>query len=140
MLKVILDTNFLFIPFQFNVDIFIEIDRIIEEKYELFILKETLDELDFLIEKEKGKNKQNAVLAKKLAMSKNIPVLDVSKQKDLYITDISKNNKVDDLLVALSDKDHLVATLDLELKKRIRKKGSKILYLRSKDHLEIGGL
>ena len=45
MKKIILDTNFLLIPAQFKVDIFDEIDRIMIEKYQLFVLDKTIDEL-----------------------------------------------------------------------------------------------
>ena len=45
MAKIILDTNFLMIPAQFNVDIFSEIHRICDFKYELYIIDKTIDEL-----------------------------------------------------------------------------------------------
>ena len=58
MKKIILDTNFLLIPSQFNVDIFTEIDRICLFKYKLCVLDETINELNSIIEKQKGKKQR----------------------------------------------------------------------------------
>ena len=46
-MKIILDTNFLMIPSMFKVDIFSEIERICDFKYELCIVDKTLDEKEF---------------------------------------------------------------------------------------------
>ena len=45
MKTIILDTNFLMIPYKFKVDIFTEVDRLLTEEYSLNILDKTLDEL-----------------------------------------------------------------------------------------------
>ena len=121
--KIILDTNFLLIPYQFKVDIFSEIDRIILEKYQLYILDKTLDELEKIVKdkEQKGKNK----LAAKLALL-------LVKAKDVKIIKTKKDKLVDDLIVELADKDTIVCTQDTELKKRLP---CKIITLRQKKKL-----
>ena len=49
MKKIILDTNFLLIPAQFNVDIFSEIERICDFQYQLCIVDKTLSELILVV-------------------------------------------------------------------------------------------
>lgn len=133
MYNVVLDTNFLMIPFQFKIDIFKELDRILDDNYKLFILEDQIDELNNIINNQK-KDKNNAKLALEYIRIKNINIL---KQKDLYITNFSKTNKVDDILVYISKDDYIVATSDKELKKRIKENKKKIITLRSKSYLSI---
>ena len=46
MLHIILDANFIVVPFQFRVDIFREIERLVPQKRELLTLSSVLKELD----------------------------------------------------------------------------------------------
>ena len=55
--NIIFDTNFLFITFQFKIDLIDEIKRVINKKSRFFIYKSTLDELDNLSQKKKPKAK-----------------------------------------------------------------------------------
>ena len=50
---IIFDTNFLFVTFQFNVDIISEMRRVIGSKYSLFIYEGTIDELKSVERKKK---------------------------------------------------------------------------------------
>jgi len=121
MKKIILDTNFLLIPAQFKVDIFDEIDRIILEKYELFVLDKTIDELNKIIndKKQKLRNRKAAKLGLQLLKSKKVKI--IKTREDLL---------VDDLIVKL--KGYIVATQDIGLKNRIK---GKIITLRAKKKL-----
>jgi rRNA-processing protein FCF1 len=125
MKKIILDTNFLTIPYQFNIDIFEEIDRIIEENYEVMTLDGVVRELKALM-KAKGKNAVAAKLGLELIKKKNIKIIN-TKEKNVDIT-----------IVAISDKDTIVATNDRNLRKKLKNKNIKTLYLRSKKRLEMG--
>ena len=128
-MKIILDTNFLLIPAQFKVDIFTEINRIMEQKYEICIVDKTLDELEDIIQKQKGKNKAAALLAKKLVKNKNICILKTDKLKN-----------VDQILLEKANKSTFFAgTQDMMLKRRLKNKGIKIITLRQKKHLIIEG-
>ncbi|MBW2977420.1 hypothetical protein KY331_01100 [Candidatus Woesearchaeota archaeon] len=119
--KILLDTNFLLIPTQFKVDIFSEIDRIMLEKYQLFVLDKTIDELKKITadKKQKLKNRKAAKLGLQILKTKKVKIL---KTKE----DLS----VDDLIAKL--KGYVVATQDIGLKKRIK---GKIITLRAKKKL-----
>jgi rRNA-processing protein FCF1 len=120
MQKILLDTNFLLIPFQFNVDIFAEIDRIILGSYKIYVLDKTIDELNSIIDdkEQKVRDRQAAKLGLQLIKAKKVSIIK------------TKQGAVDDLIAA--QKDYIVATQDLGLKKRI--KGKKIV-LRAKKKL-----
>ena len=126
MKKIILDTNFLLIPFQFNVDIFAEIDRICVFKYKVYVLDKTIDELNKITKdkKQSGKNKLAAKLALQLLKAKNVNIIKTTK--DLL---------VDDLLVEIADKNTIIATQDIELKRKLKKKRIKLIILRAKKRL-----
>ena len=57
MKKIILDTDFLIHCATAKIDYVVEIRKILDFKYELFIIDKTIDELDSLIERKKGKVK-----------------------------------------------------------------------------------
>ena len=124
MKKIILDTNFVLIPAQFNVDIFSEIDRICDFRYSLHVLDKTFDELKNIIEKQRGKHKQAALLALKLLKAKKVKVIKTKEDKN-----------VDELLIDLArNEDVIVATQDKLLKKRLKKP---MITLRQKKYLKI---
>jgi len=129
MKKILLDTNFLLIPIEFGVDIFSEIDRICNFNYKLHILDKTIDELNNIIEKQKGKNKGSAKFALKLVKLKKINII---KTKEKLTTDeliIKKANK----------KEFIVATQDKFLKKQLKLKNIPLIILRQKKTLILEG-
>ena len=126
MMKILLDTNFLLIPAQFKVDIFLEIERITGDSYKICILEQTIDELNSIIEKQSGKNKDAAKLA-----------LQLIKQKDLNTIKNSQKGIVDDIILDIVDNSYIVATQDKELKNKLKDKKIKIITLRAKKYLVI---
>ncbi len=125
-MKIILDTNFLLIPAQFNIDIFTQIDKLILKNYKLYVLDKTIDELNKIIsnKKQSGKNKTAAKLALQLLKAKNVNIIKTTK--DLL---------VDDLIVEIAGKDTVIATQDMELKRKLKKKHIKLIILRAKKKL-----
>ena len=124
MKKIILDTNFLLIPGLFKIDIFSEIKKIANFPYKIYIIDGTVGELRRIVEDKnaKVKDRTNAKIGLELIEAKNISKIE------------SKNN-VDDAIVDFSDKETIVATSDKELKRRLRKKGVRIINLRKKQYL-----
>lgn len=122
--KILLDTNFLLIPAQFGVDIYSEINRIMLDKYELYVLDKTLAELDELTKKGRGKDKAAAKLAR--------AILEVKKPKTLKTT---SKDYVDKVILGLDG--YIVATQDKALKTKLKEKGVKTIVLRQKTHLII---
>ncbi|MBN2141833.1 DUF188 domain-containing protein [Candidatus Woesearchaeota archaeon] len=127
--KVIIDTNFLLIPGQFKVDIFSEIDRILDVPYELCVVEKTMDELQRLIMSLPPKDKFAAKLGKVLAEQKHLKRVGISKGRE----------SADDDIVSFSDKNTYVATQDAILRKRVREKGAKVIGLRQKKYLTVMG-
>ncbi|MBU0756825.1 MAG: PIN domain-containing protein [Nanoarchaeota archaeon] len=139
MLKIILDTNFLLIPFTVNVDIFRELERIIDEPYEVIVLEKSLDELENITKTGNGKEKLAAKLAFQLIKKKGVKVISFphEKQKSLYTpANSQKHIIVDDLILAFADEKTIVATQDKGLKKRLKDKGIRQIILRKKQYLE----
>ena len=122
MKKIILDTNFLLIPYQFKVDIFEEIERTADFNYSLNVLDKTIDELNKIIDEQKGKHKEAAKLALSLIKNKNIKKIK------------TKEGLVDDLQL---EQDAIVATQDKELINRLKQAKKKVIQLRQKKYLII---
>ena len=141
MKKILLDTNFLLIPYQFKVDIFSEIDRIILEKYQICILDKTIDELNKIIrdKEQKLKNRLAATLALQLVKAKDVKIIKTKLsnksekgfevQKELQRQDKS----VDDIIAEL--KGYIIATQDILLRKRLKHLKKGIITLRQKKYL-----
>lgn len=124
--EVVIDTNFFMVPFQFNVDIIDELEKALPS-YKLTTPIFVINELKGLKRNNKGKIRLNADLALKLANSSNIEIKDIS---------LVNNETVDDALLRVSE---VLATNDIELKKRARKKGITVAYLRQKKYIVIDG-
>ena len=75
MKRIILDTNFLLIPAQFKVDIFSEIQRIADFKYQLYILDKTITELKKIQKEQRGKHKRAAKLGLDLIKKKKVKII-----------------------------------------------------------------
>lgn len=123
-MKIILDANFFLIPANFKVDVFEELDRIIEGSCEVFTIKPVVRELRGLA-REKGKDARAARVGLQLLEKKAIKVLK-TKEKD-----------ADRAIIKMPD-DFVVATLDVELRKKLLKTGKKVIYLRAKKYLVLG--
>jgi uncharacterized protein len=137
MKRVIVDTNMLLVPGQFKVDIFTELDRIMEEPYEIAILKGTLDELQ-KIALSKGQDGQAAKLGMMLVehqRKRDFAASSTSNCKGLKIIQGS-NQYVDDAIVEIAE-DEFVATNDSGLKRRLLEKGVRVIYLKQSQHLAI---
>lgn len=127
MKHIILDTNFLLIPAQFKVDIFSEIERVMEEPYDVCIVDKTIDELKSLKIKASGKDKRAADLALQLIKAKKVRHLKTEK-----------NLNTDKLIVKLAKSpDYIVATQDMDLKRILKENKVQIIILRQKKHLKL---
>ena len=122
--KIILDTNFLLIPQQFKIDIFSEIKRIADFKYDLYIVDKTIDELKKIIDsRQKQKNKLAAKIA--LQLIKKYKIKKIKTQE----------NNVDNAILKTANKNYLVATQDKLLKSKLKKKSIPLIVLRQKSYL-----
>ena len=124
--EVVIDTNFFMVPFQFNVDIITELEKILPS-YKLTTPSFVINELKGLKNNNKGKVRLNANLALKLANSSKIEIKDIS---------LLENETVDDALLRVSE---VLATNDIELKNRAKDKGITVAYLRQKRYIAVEG-
>jgi len=128
-IKVILDSNFLMIPFQFNLDIFQEIEYLLQKKVDFVVPSAVKNELT-VISSRGGEGAPEASLA--LQLASRCRVVEVN---------LDQGETVDDAIVKASRKlGAVVATTDIELKKRLRDINVPVVYLREKSKLEIEGV
>jgi rRNA-processing protein FCF1 len=128
-LKVVLDANFLFVPSQFQVDIFEELANLLNQSFKLILLSSTLMELQGLAESDSPKERKQAQLALKLAEK----CLVVPVEKGLGET-------YDDVIVRVAAEwKSPVATNDRELRRRMRTLGLPVIFLREKRRLMLEG-
>jgi len=125
--KVIIDTNFLMIPGTLMVDIFSELERIMEYPYELCYVDRSIEELNKLAVFSKEKERLAAKLAIVLIRQKSLKSLPSSKE----------DKSVDDTIVRYADKDSYVATQDKALKERVKGKKARAVVLRQKKYLVV---
>jgi len=128
-IKVILDSNFLMIPFQFNIDIFQEIEYLLQKKVDFVVPSAVKSELTG-ISSRGGEGAPEASLALQLA----------SRCRVVEVT-LEPQETVDDAIVKASQKlGAVVATTDIDLKKRLRDINVPVVYLREKSKLEVEGV
>ena len=129
MIMVIFDSNFLFIPSQFQLDVFEELTNILGQRFEPVLLSPTYRELLKIAEEGSPKMRRQASLALKLAEK----CLLIHIEKDQEETH-------DDVIVRVAAEWRCpVATNDRELRKRLRNRGIPVIFLRQRSRLELEG-
>jgi len=128
-LKVILDSNAFFVPLQFKIDIFKELENLLNTNFEPVLLSPIKNELETMAKKGSPKMRKLASYAIELA------------EKCVYLeVDESLLSSPDDAIVEVARKKHyLVFTNDRELRKRLRDISVSVIYVRQKSRLEIDG-
>jgi rRNA-processing protein FCF1 len=129
-LKVILDSNALFVPLQFKIDVFSDLKRLLNRSYELILLSSVKRELEALARKGSPKIRKNASYALKLA------------EKCRYVeVDFPASMLTDDVIVKIAEEwKSPVFTNDRQLKQRLRDISVPVIYVRQKSRLEIDGM
>lgn len=128
-IKVILDSNFLFIPSKFQIDIFEGLMTLLNQRFELILLSSTYNELLIISEKGSPSMRKKAALALKLAGKCSI----VNVKKGMEETH-------DNVILRIASKwQCLVATNDRELRKKLRNRGIPVIFMRGKSRLELEG-
>ncbi len=129
--RIILDTNFLLIPGQFNVDIFAEMTRVCNFKCEFMVVPETVLELEGIV------RSQNASASDKRAAKLAIQLI------EKYVVKVTPNRKVfkraDEAILAVADKNTIVATQDRDLREKLKANKTSLIILRQKKYLMLLG-
>ena len=120
---VVLDTNILLVPYQFGVDVLEEIKRILPG-VKVYTIPQVVREV-----KKLARGSLHERLGARIAerLLERIKVLDVDPEIP-----------TDRMLVHLAKEGYVIATNDRELRRRIREVGGYSIYLREKNHLELG--
>jgi len=126
MKTVLADTNFLVECAKHKIDIHSELTRVLDFSFEVAILDRTMEELDTIIARGKKEGLQ-AKLAKTILMTKHVTVIPTT------------GGHTDNLLLDMADENHMIATMDKELKRKLKKKGQSVVIIRGKDKLEVIG-
>ena len=127
--KIMLDTNFLFVPSQFHLDIFEELNRLYGQRIEPLILSSTFEELQKLAKSHSVKKSKQAMLGLKLA------------EKCCVVKIERKNGESnDDVILQIAvEMKCAVATNDRELRRKLRNFGLPVVFLRQKSTLAVDG-
>lgn len=122
-ITIILDTNFLMIPELHGVDIFSELDRIIDADYDLIIPEVVIGELENI--------EKNGELSERKAARVG---LELSSRAERIESEEPADKEI--LRLAQDRENSAVATNDSRLQKLLRDRGVPIIFLRQKSHLE----
>jgi len=128
-LKVILDSNALFVPLQFNIDIFEELKSLLNRNFELVLLPSVKRELETIALRGKLQTRKRATIA-----------LQLTERCTLLKTDSDKEDSADDsVLQAARQYGYPVFTNDRQLRNRLRDINVPVIYVRQKSRLAIDG-
>ena len=121
---IIFDTNFLFVTFEFKIDVLYEIERLIGNKHTFYIYEGTISEL-LNIERKREKNK------------KYLPLIVTMIHKYGFKIIRSNQKYIDDQLIENLHNKVIIATNDKELRHKIWDNNEKVIYMRQTSYLEI---
>lgn len=137
---VIVDSNFILLPFQFKIDYFFEIRQILEGKLTFIIFQQILNELE--------SKKRRDPKATKFRRFLESGLLYLEKNNDKYpieiIEEVKNNNETtDDFLLKkanelkIKDNSVYLATNDSELRRKAHSQLINTIFLRQKKYLSI---
>ncbi len=128
--KVILDSNALFVPFEFKLDIFSEVKQLLNRNVDFILLSPVKRELELLSANGSPKIRREAAYALKLA----------EKCKYVAVEEQEKLSTDDAIVKVAKAWSSPVFTNDKELRRKLRDISVPVIYLRQKSRLEIDGL
>ena len=113
---------------QLGIDVVEELKLLLPSYYDLIVPSIVIDELVSLKKKVKGKDKIACSIA-----------LEIAQSGAFIIDDIDKTDHVDNLLLNLCTDRDVLCTNDKILRKRAKKRGITVVYLRQHRFLEVDG-
>ncbi|MGA2308325.1 MAG: PIN domain-containing protein [Candidatus Bathyarchaeia archaeon] len=127
-IRVILDSNALFVPIQLKIDIFQELKTLLNRNFELVLLKPIQQELERLVKEGSPQTRKKALYALKLA--EKCRIVDVKEDAA----------SPDDIIFQTASRWSCpVFTNDSELREKLRNINVPVIYVRQKSRLEIDG-
>jgi len=129
-LVVIIDSSIIIDSLGCKVDLASEISRVLSKAFTPTILTGTVSEIENILRRSTGE-KRKKQLTMALEIAKRFNKLDYNPLGDEEMDDV--------ILRAARDLGAVVATDDGELRKRLAKAGTPVLFLRGKSHIEASG-
>lgn len=127
-LRIVLDSNALFVPAQFNIDIFEELKNLLNRNFEFILPSPVKKELERIASQGPQKTRRRAEMALKLA------------QKCTLLEIEDSSGSTDDLILEIArTQRYPVFTNDRQLRNRLRDINTPVIYVRQKSRLEIDG-
>lgn len=123
----IFDTNFLFVPFEFRVEIISEIKTLLGNSVQFCIVDQSIDELQ-QVENKGDKNKKFLPLIATFLNRYEVQILTNITTK--------KITHVDNILYDLPN-EYVIATNDKELRHRLWEIPKRVIFMRQKSYLDI---
>jgi uncharacterized protein len=129
-LKVIVDSNALYVPLEYKIDIFTELQALLNRNIQLILLSPVKRELETLAQKSSPKTRRNAAFA--LQMAEKLTLVNVPQHP---------NEPVDEAILRIAKQWNApVFTNDKQLKRKLRDISTPVIYVRAKTRLQIEGL
>jgi rRNA-processing protein FCF1 len=128
-LRVILDSNALFVPLQFKIDIFQGLKTLLNRNYESILLSPVLAEIERLARESSPEVRKNACFA-----------LTLTSRCKLVRVEESSGTSTDEIIAKTAQGWNCpVFTNDRQLRKRLRNINVPVIYVRQKARLAIDG-
>ena len=125
-MKIVFDTNFCMVPFEFKVDVIDELNRIMPEKFEILIPNLVIQELQKIAN---GTGKR-AIAARSA----------LEFVKDFKKVEVEKRGSVDRSIVLYAKENgYILATQDKEMKRLAKSLGVPTITMRQKKYLIYDG-
>jgi rRNA-processing protein FCF1 len=124
-MKIVVDTSFLMAQGLFRVDLMGELERVVGGKFELLVPSQVIDELRALAER--GGPRERSAARMGLDLASRGKVVEAEGPADEAIFRMATENR------------WAVGTNDGELRRKLRRKGVPVIYLRGFSHLEMSG-
>jgi rRNA-processing protein FCF1 len=129
VIKLIFDTNFLFLPGRFHIDILAECAALLGQRVDPLLISQVRLELDKMASGRSAKRSREASLA-----------LEYAKRLRFVAVESGLKEGTDDVISRLAAEwECFVATNDRELRKRLRDISVPVIYLRERSRLELVG-
>ncbi|MFQ6085455.1 MAG: PIN domain-containing protein [Candidatus Bathyarchaeia archaeon] len=127
---VIVDSNFLFLPTEFKVDVIGQIEEVLSRRVRLVLPRPAYDEVRKRASLGSPKERRQALMAMELGR----------KWSDILDVELKPGETVDELIQRLAVELHgIVATNDKELRRELRGKGIPVIFLKQRSHLVVDG-
>jgi uncharacterized protein len=129
-LKVIVDSNALYVPLEYKIDIFTELETLLCRNFQLILLSPVKRELEILAQKSSPQTRRNAAFALTLA------------EKLTYVKVYElPNEPTDNAILRIAKQWNApVFTNDKQLKRKLRDISTPVIYVRAKTRLQLEGL